>query len=61
MIINEGKANGKGYYVYERGMKPKPDPSLQPIIEKSRKLANVMHGGKVLILSSSNLTDSRIY
>ncbi|KMZ63897.1 Peroxisomal fatty acid beta-oxidation multifunctional protein [Zostera marina] len=52
-----GKANGKGYYVYERGMKPKPDPSLQPIIEKSRKLANVMHGGKPIIISDQDILE----
>lgn len=42
-----GKSNGKGYYIYEKGSKPKPDPSVLPIIEESRKLANVMPGGKV--------------
>ena len=45
----EGKNNGKGYYIYERGSKPKPDPSVLPIIEESRRLTNIMPGGKVLL------------
>ncbi|XP_071737250.1 peroxisomal fatty acid beta-oxidation multifunctional protein AIM1-like isoform X2 [Rutidosis leptorrhynchoides] len=41
-----GKSNGKGYYIYEKGSKPKPDPSVGPIIEESRRLANRMPQGK---------------
>lgn len=44
-----GKSNGKGYYIYEKGSKPKPDSSVLPIIEESRKVANVMPRGQVLI------------
>ncbi|URE19981.1 Peroxisomal fatty acid beta-oxidation multifunctional [Musa troglodytarum] len=40
------KNNGKGYYIYEKGQKPKPDPSVEAIIEESRRLSNVMPGGK---------------
>uniref|UniRef100_A0A6N2KPV5 Uncharacterized protein n=1 Tax=Salix viminalis TaxID=40686 RepID=A0A6N2KPV5_SALVM len=36
------KANGKGYYIYEKGSRPRPDPSVQPIIEESRRVANIM-------------------
>ena len=42
-----GKRNGKGYYIYEKGSKPKPDPLVLPIIEESIKLANLMPEGKV--------------
>uniref|UniRef100_A0A7N2N5N1 3-hydroxyacyl-CoA dehydrogenase n=1 Tax=Quercus lobata TaxID=97700 RepID=A0A7N2N5N1_QUELO len=42
-----GKNNGKGYYIFERGSKPKPDPSMLPIIEESRWLTNIMPGGKM--------------
>ncbi|RVW96339.1 Peroxisomal fatty acid beta-oxidation multifunctional protein AIM1 [Vitis vinifera] len=44
-----GKQNGKGYYIYEKGSKPRPDPSVLPIIEESRRLANIMPGGKYLV------------
>lgn len=44
-----GKNNGRGYYIYEKGSKPKPDPSVLPIIEESRKLANIMPEGKVML------------
>ncbi|GAY65792.1 hypothetical protein CUMW_243780 [Citrus unshiu] len=44
-----GKANGKGLYTYEKGSKPKPDPSVLPIIEECRRLSNIMPGGKVPI------------
>jgi enoyl-CoA hydratase/3-hydroxyacyl-CoA dehydrogenase len=39
--------NGKGYYIYEKGGKPKPDPSVQNVIEEYRKHAKAMPGGKV--------------
>lgn len=42
-----GKNNGKGYYIYEKGSKPKPDFSVLPIIEESRRLSKIMPGGKV--------------
>lgn len=45
-----GKNNGKGYYIYEKGSKPKPDLSVLPIIEESRRVTNIMPGGKVLLL-----------
>ena len=43
-----GKSNGKGFYIHEKGSRPKPDPSVLPIIEESRQLMNIMPGGKVL-------------
>jgi len=42
-----GKNNGKGYYMYAKGSKPKPDPSVLPMMEESRKLTNVIPNGKV--------------
>jgi enoyl-CoA hydratase/3-hydroxyacyl-CoA dehydrogenase len=45
----QGKVNGKGYYIYEKGGKPKPDPSVQRVIEEYRKHAKTMPGGKVLL------------
>jgi len=50
LFLFEGKNNGKGYYIFERGSKPKPDPSVLPIIEESRRLTNIMPGGKVLLV-----------
>lgn len=47
-----GKNNGKGYYTYEKGSKPKPDLSVLPIIEESRRITNMMPGGKVFSLFS---------
>lgn len=46
-FVASGKINGKGYYIYEKGSKPKPDPSVLSIVEESRKLTNIMPGGKV--------------
>ncbi|KAJ9183943.1 hypothetical protein P3X46_007737 [Hevea brasiliensis] len=50
-----GKNNGKGYYIYEKGSKPKPDPSVLPIIEESRRLTNIMPNGRPI-----NVTDQEI-
>ncbi|KAE8669160.1 Peroxisomal fatty acid beta-oxidation multifunctional protein [Hibiscus syriacus] len=44
-----GKNNGKGFYTYEKGSKPKPDPSVLPIIEESRRITNIMPGKPILI------------
>ncbi|KAI3872452.1 hypothetical protein MKX03_023192 [Papaver bracteatum] len=52
-----GKLNGRGYYTYEKGSKPKPDPTVLPIIEKSRKLANIMPGGKPVSLSDQEIVE----
>ncbi|KAI3977538.1 hypothetical protein MKX01_000451 [Papaver californicum] len=53
----KGKLNGKGYYTYEKGSRPKPDPTVLPIIEKSRKLANIMPGGKPVSLSDQEIVE----
>ncbi|CAG7884642.1 unnamed protein product [Brassica rapa] len=42
-----GKINGRGYYIYQKGRKPKPDPSVLSVVEESRRLTNIMPGGKV--------------
>ncbi|KDP33693.1 hypothetical protein JCGZ_07264 [Jatropha curcas] len=50
-----GKNSGKGYYIHEKGRKPKPDPSVLPIIEECRRLTNIMPNGKPI-----NITDQEI-
>uniref|UniRef100_A0A7C9ALN9 Uncharacterized protein n=1 Tax=Opuntia streptacantha TaxID=393608 RepID=A0A7C9ALN9_OPUST len=50
-----GKNNGKGYYIYEKGSKPRPDPSVLPIIEESRRLTNIMPGGKPIFVSDQEI------
>ncbi|KAJ0881696.1 putative isomerase, 3-hydroxyacyl-CoA dehydrogenase, Enoyl-CoA hydratase [Helianthus annuus] len=50
-----GKNNGKGYYIYEKGSKPKPDPQVFPILEEARRQVNIMPGGKPI-----NITDEEI-
>ncbi|KAL3532465.1 hypothetical protein ACH5RR_005986 [Cinchona calisaya] len=56
-----GKNNGKGYYIYEKGSKPKPDPSVLPIIEESRKLANVMPGGKPISVTDREIVEMVLF
>ncbi|KAJ0980603.1 hypothetical protein J5N97_008858 [Dioscorea zingiberensis] len=41
-----GRSNGKGYYIHEKGSKPKPDPSVLTIIDESRRRANIMLNGR---------------
>ncbi|KAJ0434734.1 putative isomerase, 3-hydroxyacyl-CoA dehydrogenase, Enoyl-CoA hydratase [Helianthus annuus] len=50
-----GKNNGKGYYIYEKGSKPKPDPQVFPILEEARRQVNIMPGGKPI-----NITDQEV-
>ncbi|KAI3839340.1 hypothetical protein MKW92_041913, partial [Papaver armeniacum] len=52
-----GKNNGKGYYKYEKGCKPKPDLTVLPIIKESIKLTNLMPGGKPLSLSDQEIVE----
>lgn len=46
-VIVSGKTNGKGFYIYEKGSKPKPDPSVLPIVEESRQRTKITPHGKV--------------
>ncbi|PWA40305.1 crotonase [Artemisia annua] len=46
------KNKGKGCYIYEKSSKPKPYHLVLPLIEESRKLANLIPQGKV-----PNVTD----
>lgn len=56
-----GKANGKGYYIYEKGSKPKPDHSVLPIVEESRRLANIMPGGKPINVSDQEILEMILF
>lgn len=56
-----GKSNGKGYYIYEKGSKPKPDPSVLSIIEESRKLVNVMPGGKPISVNDQEVVEMVLF
>lgn len=53
----QGKINGKGYYLYEKGGKPKPDPSVQHVIDEYRKRAKTMPDGKPVTLSDQDILE----
>jgi enoyl-CoA hydratase/3-hydroxyacyl-CoA dehydrogenase len=53
----QGKSNGKGYYIFEKGGKPKPDPSVQPVIDEFRKRAKKMSGGKPVTLTDQDILE----
>lgn len=56
-----GKNNGKGYYIYEKGSKPKPDPSVLPIIEESRRLLNIMPNGKPISVTDQEIVEMILF
>ncbi|XP_074280943.1 peroxisomal fatty acid beta-oxidation multifunctional protein AIM1 isoform X1 [Silene latifolia] len=56
-----GKNNGKGYYTYEKGSKPKADLSILPIIEESRRLTNIMPGGKPVSVSDQEILEMVLF
>ncbi|XP_057969722.1 peroxisomal fatty acid beta-oxidation multifunctional protein AIM1 [Malania oleifera] len=56
-----GKNNGKGYYIYEKGSSPKPDPSVFPIIEESRKLTSIMPGGKPISVTDQEIVEMILF
>ncbi|KAM0944410.1 putative 3-hydroxyacyl-CoA dehydrogenase, Isomerase, Enoyl-CoA hydratase [Dioscorea sansibarensis] len=53
----EGKSNGKGYYIHEKGSKPRPDPTVLPIINESRRRANIMPNGKPINVSDREILE----
>ncbi|KAH6755025.1 Enoyl-CoA hydratase/isomerase family [Perilla frutescens var. hirtella] len=50
-----GKSNGKGYYIYKKESKPRPDSSVLPIIEESRRLTNIMPDGKPISVTDEEI------
>ncbi|XWS72040.1 hypothetical protein CRYUN_Cryun02cG0006700 [Craigia yunnanensis] len=56
-----GKNNGKGYYIYEKGSKPKPDPSVLPIIEESRQHSKIMPGGKPISVTDKEILEMILF
>ncbi|XP_028806540.1 peroxisomal fatty acid beta-oxidation multifunctional protein AIM1 isoform X1 [Neltuma alba] len=56
-----GKANGKGYYIYEKGSKPKPDLSVLPIIEDSMRLCNIMPSGKPISVTDQDILEMVLF
>lgn len=56
-----GRANGKGFYIYQKGSKPKPDFSVLPIIEECRKITNIMPGGKPISISDQEILEMVLF
>ncbi|KAM3221484.1 hypothetical protein P3L10_020754 [Capsicum annuum] len=56
-----GKNNGKGYYIYEKGRKPRPDFTVLPIIEESRRLTNIMPGGKPIFVTDQEIVEMILF
>uniref|UniRef100_A0A1J3HQP3 Peroxisomal fatty acid beta-oxidation multifunctional protein AIM1 n=1 Tax=Noccaea caerulescens TaxID=107243 RepID=A0A1J3HQP3_NOCCA len=56
-----GKINGRGYYIYEKGSKPKPDSSVISVVEESRKLANIMPGGKPISVTDKEIVEMILF
>ncbi|KVG81805.1 3-hydroxyacyl-CoA dehydrogenase, conserved site-containing protein [Cynara cardunculus var. scolymus] len=56
-----GKNNGKGYYLYEKGSKPKPDPQVFPIIEEAKRLVNLTPGGKPISITDQEIVEMILF
>ncbi|KAK8595592.1 hypothetical protein V6N12_064110 [Hibiscus sabdariffa] len=56
-----GKSNGKGFYIHKKGSKPIPDPSVLPIVDESRKLMNIMPGGKPISVTDEEITEMVLF
>ncbi|XP_056859296.1 peroxisomal fatty acid beta-oxidation multifunctional protein AIM1-like [Raphanus sativus] len=56
-----GKINGRGYYIYEKGTKPKPDSSVLSVVEESRKLTNIMPGGKPISVTDKEIVEMILF
>ncbi|WZZ76339.1 hypothetical protein YC2023_087709 [Brassica napus] len=56
-----GKINGRGYYIYQKGSKPKPDPSVLSVVEESRTLTNIMPGGKAITVTDKDIVEMILF
>ncbi|KAL5537474.1 hypothetical protein UlMin_043175 [Ulmus minor] len=56
-----GKNNGKGYYIYGKGSQPKPDPTIQPIIEESQRITNIMPDGKPVSVTDQEILEMILF
>ncbi|KAM6583183.1 hypothetical protein CsatB_010185 [Cannabis sativa] len=56
-----GKNNGKGYYIYERENQPKPDLTVLPVIEESRRLADIMQGRKPITVTDQEIVEMVLF
>ncbi|KAJ7973844.1 Peroxisomal fatty acid beta-oxidation multifunctional protein [Quillaja saponaria] len=56
-----GKNNGKGFYIYEKGDKPKPDLSVLSIIEESKRLTNIMPNAKPIPVSDQEIVEMILF
>ncbi|KAL0891210.1 hypothetical protein Bca101_015193 [Brassica carinata] len=56
-----GKINGRGYYIYQKGSKPKPDSSVLSVVEESRKLTNIMPGGKPISVTDEEIVEMILF
>lgn len=64
LLVNNGrngKNNRKGYYLYEKGSKPKPDPSVLPIIEECRRITNILPGGKPISVTDQEIVEMVLF
>ncbi|CAA7397364.1 unnamed protein product [Spirodela intermedia] len=52
-----GKNNGKGYYIYDQGSRPRPDPSISSIVAESIRRANIMPGGKPISVTDQEIVE----
>ncbi|KAF3621354.1 Peroxisomal fatty acid beta-oxidation multifunctional protein AIM1, partial [Capsicum annuum] len=59
--VPSSKNNGKGYYIYEKGRKPRPDFTVLPIIEESRRLTNIMPGGKPIFVTDQEIVEMILF
>ncbi|XVE71042.1 hypothetical protein DITRI_Ditri10aG0118400 [Diplodiscus trichospermus] len=53
----QGKSNGKGYYTFEKGSKPKPDYSVLPIVEESRRITNLIDKVNPISISDQEIVE----
>eukprot|EP00897_Mesotaenium_endlicherianum_P002256 jgi/Mesen1/2058/ME000150S01147 len=52
-----GERSGKGFYLYDEKRRQKPAPELKEYLEKSRKAANIMPGGKPAAVSDQDILE----
>ncbi|KAK8963288.1 Peroxisomal fatty acid beta-oxidation multifunctional protein [Platanthera guangdongensis] len=52
-----GKSNGKGYYLYHSGSKPKPNPFIETLIEESRRRTRIISTEKPVSVTDQEIVE----
>ncbi|XP_019238241.1 PREDICTED: peroxisomal fatty acid beta-oxidation multifunctional protein-like [Nicotiana attenuata] len=52
-----GKKDGRGYYLYQKGKSPEPNPSVLKVVEECRRLVSIIPGGEPISVMDQEIVE----